>query len=43
MNPGQILRYGTAAAGAGLVGFGVYAAVAWARYGHIDPAAASPR
>jgi hypothetical protein len=36
MNPGQILRYGTAA-GAGLVGFGVYAAVARARYGHIDP------
>jgi hypothetical protein len=37
MNPAQILRYAAAAAGAGLAGFGVYAAVAWARYGRADP------
>ena len=37
MNPPRILRYATAAAGAGLLGFGGYAAVAWARYGHADP------
>ncbi len=33
----RVLRYGAAAAGAGLLGFGGYAAVAWARYGHADP------
>jgi hypothetical protein len=37
MNPARILRYATAAAGAGLLGFGGYAAVAWARYGHAAP------
>lgn len=37
MKPPRILRYATAAAGAGLLGFGGYAAVAWARYGHADP------
>ena len=37
MNAARILRYAAAAAGAGLAGFGAYAAVAWARYGHADP------
>jgi hypothetical protein len=37
MNPARILRYAAAAAGAGLLGFGGYAAAAWARYGHANP------
>ena len=37
MNPVRVARYGAAAAGAGMLGFGGYAAVAWARYRHVDP------
>ena len=37
MNPVRVARYGAAAAGAGMLGFAGYAAVAWARYGHVDP------
>ena len=37
MNPVRVARYGAAAAGAGMAGSGGYAAVAWARYGHVDP------
>jgi uncharacterized protein YndB with AHSA1/START domain len=37
MNPARLLRYGAAAAGAGVLGFGAYSALAWARYGHVDP------
>jgi hypothetical protein len=37
MNPGRLFRYGAAAAGAGVLGLGAYAALAWARYGHVNP------
>ena len=37
MNPVRVARYGAAVAGAGMPGFGGYAAVAWPRYGHVDP------
>jgi hypothetical protein len=37
MNPGRLFRYGAAAAGAGVLGLGAYAALAWARYGHVKP------
>ena len=37
MNPARLLRYGAAAAGAGVLGFGAWSALAWARYGHVDP------
>jgi uncharacterized protein YndB with AHSA1/START domain len=37
MNPVRLLRYGAAAAGTGALGFGAWSALAWARYGHVDP------
>jgi hypothetical protein len=37
MNPVGLLRFGAAAAGAGVLGFGAWSARAWARYGHVDP------
>jgi hypothetical protein len=37
MNPARALRYAAAAAGAGLAACAGYVAVAWARYGHVDP------
>ena len=37
MNPARLLRYGAAAAGAGVLGFGAWSALAWTRYGHVDP------
>lgn len=37
MNPGRLFRYGAAAAGAGVLGFGAWSALAWARYGHVNP------
>jgi hypothetical protein len=37
MNPARLLRYGAAAAGAGVLGFGAWSALAWARYGQVDP------
>jgi hypothetical protein len=37
MNPARLLRYGAAAAGAGVLGFGAWSALAWARYVHVDP------
>lgn len=37
MNPARLLRYGAAAAGAGVLGFGAWSALAWARYGHVHP------
>jgi uncharacterized protein YndB with AHSA1/START domain len=37
MTPVRLLRCGAAAVGAGVLGFGAYAALAWARYGHVDP------
>jgi hypothetical protein len=37
MNPARLLRYFAAAAGAGVLGFGAWTALAWARYGHVDP------
>jgi hypothetical protein len=37
MNPARVLRYGAAAAGAGVLGFAAWSALAWARYGHVDP------
>jgi hypothetical protein len=37
MRPARLLRYGAAAAGAGVLGFGAWSAVAWVRYGHVDP------
>jgi hypothetical protein len=37
MNPTRLLRYGAAAAGAAMLSFGAYSALAWARYGHVDP------
>jgi uncharacterized protein YndB with AHSA1/START domain len=37
MNPARLLRFGAAAAGAGVLGFGAWSALAWARYGHVDP------
>jgi uncharacterized protein YndB with AHSA1/START domain len=37
MNPARLLRYGAASAGAGVLGFGAWSALAWARYGHVDP------
>jgi hypothetical protein len=37
MNPGRLLRYVAAAAGAGVLGFGAWSALAWARYGHVNP------
>jgi hypothetical protein len=37
MNPARLLRFCTAAAGAGVLGFGAWSALAWARYGHVDP------
>jgi len=37
MNPARFLRYGAAAAGAAVLSFGAYAALAWARYGQVDP------
>ena len=37
MNPARLLRYGAAAAGAGVLGFGAWSALAWARYGHVNP------
>jgi Polyketide cyclase / dehydrase and lipid transport len=37
MNPARLLRYGAAAAGAAMLGFGAWSALAWARYGHVDP------
>jgi hypothetical protein len=33
----QLLKLGGAAAGAGVLSFGAYSALAWARYGHVDP------
>jgi hypothetical protein len=38
MSPARLLHYGAAAAGAGVLGFGAWSALAWARYGHVDPA-----
>jgi hypothetical protein len=35
--PGRLLRLGGAAAGAGLLSYGAYSAVTWARYGDVDP------
>jgi hypothetical protein len=37
MSPVSLLRSAAAAAGAGALGFGAYATLAWARYGHVDP------
>jgi uncharacterized protein YndB with AHSA1/START domain len=37
MNPVRLLWYVAAAAGAGVLGFGAWSALAWARYGHVDP------
>jgi hypothetical protein len=37
VNPARLLRYGAAAAGAGVLGFGAWSALAWVRYGHVDP------
>jgi hypothetical protein len=37
MNPARLLRYGAATAGAGALGFGAWSALAWVRYGHVDP------
>jgi uncharacterized protein YndB with AHSA1/START domain len=37
MNPARLLRYGAAAAGAGMLGFGAWSALAWARYGRVHP------
>ena len=37
MKAAPLLKLGGAAAGAGLLGFGAYSALAWARYGHVDP------
>jgi hypothetical protein len=33
----RLLGYGGAAAGAGLLSYGAYSVVAWARYGHAHP------
>jgi hypothetical protein len=35
--PGRLLRLGGAAVGAGLLSYGAYSAVTWARYGDLDP------
>jgi hypothetical protein len=37
MKPARLLRVGAAAAGAGVLGFGAWSALAWARYGQVDP------
>jgi uncharacterized protein YndB with AHSA1/START domain len=37
MKAAPLLRLGGAAAAAGVLGFGAYSALAWARYGHVDP------
>jgi hypothetical protein len=37
MSAARLLRYGAAAAGVGVLGFGAWSALAWARYGHVDP------
>jgi hypothetical protein len=37
MNPARLLRYGAAAAGAAMVGFGAWSVLVWARYGQVDP------
>jgi hypothetical protein len=37
MRPMRLLGYGGAAAGAGLLSYGAYSAVTWARYGHAHP------
>ena len=37
MKPARLLRVGAAAAGAGVLGFGAWSVLAWARYGHVDP------
>jgi hypothetical protein len=37
MKATRLLRLGGAAAGAGVLSVGAYAALAWARYGHVDP------
>jgi hypothetical protein len=37
MRPARLLRYGAAAAGVGVLGFGAWSALAWVRYGHVDP------
>ena len=37
MKATRLLGYGAAATGTGIVAYGVYAAVAWAHYGHTRP------
>jgi hypothetical protein len=37
MSPARLLRYGAAAAGAGVLGFGAWSALAWVRYGRFAP------
>jgi Polyketide cyclase / dehydrase and lipid transport len=37
MKATRLLRLGGAAAGAGVLSVGAYTALAWARYGHVDP------
>jgi hypothetical protein len=37
MSPARLFRCGAAAAGAGVLGFGAWSALAWARYGQVDP------
>jgi hypothetical protein len=42
MNPARLLRFAAATAGAGVLGFGAWSALAWARYGHVDPSCHPP-
>jgi hypothetical protein len=42
MKAAPLLKLGGAAAGAGLLGVGAYTTLAWARYGHVDPARHRP-
>jgi hypothetical protein len=42
MTPARLLRYGAAAAGVGVLGFGAWSVLAWAWYGHVDPARHPP-
>ena len=37
MNPARLLRYGAAVAGVGVLAFGAWSALAWTRYGHVNP------
>jgi hypothetical protein len=37
MKARRLLGYGAAATGAGMLAYGAWSALAWARYGHVDP------